>query len=32
LGFTVTNGKIIEIDAITDPERMERIAVLVLEP
>jgi hypothetical protein len=32
LGFTVTNGKIIEIDAIADPQRMERIAVLVLEP
>jgi hypothetical protein len=32
LGFTVTNGKIIEIGAITDPERVERIAAAVIAP
>jgi RNA polymerase sigma factor (sigma-70 family) len=32
LGFTVTNGKIIEIDAIADPERVARIAAAVLAP
>jgi RNA polymerase sigma factor (sigma-70 family) len=30
MGFTVTNGKIIEIDAIADPERVRRIAASVL--
>jgi RNA polymerase sigma-70 factor (ECF subfamily) len=30
MGFTVTNGKIIEIDAIADPERVQRIAAAVL--
>jgi RNA polymerase sigma factor (sigma-70 family) len=30
MGFTVTNGKIIEIDAIADPERIRRIAAAVL--
>jgi RNA polymerase sigma-70 factor (ECF subfamily) len=30
LGFTVTDGKIIEIDAIADPERVQRIAAAVL--
>lgn len=29
--FTVSDGKIIEIDAIADPERVERIAATVLE-
>jgi RNA polymerase sigma factor (sigma-70 family) len=32
LGFTVTNGKIIEIDAIAHPERVARIAAAVLAP
>jgi RNA polymerase sigma factor (sigma-70 family) len=32
LGFTVTNGKIIEIDAIADPERVARIGAAVLAP
>ena len=32
LGFRVSNGKIIEIDAIADPERVERIAAAVLAP
>ncbi len=30
LGFTVTNGRIVEIDAIADPERVRRIAAAVL--
>jgi RNA polymerase sigma-70 factor (ECF subfamily) len=30
LGFTVRNGKIVEIDAINDPERVRRIAASVL--
>jgi RNA polymerase sigma factor (sigma-70 family) len=30
MGFIVTNGKIIEITAIADPERVERIAAAVL--
>jgi hypothetical protein len=30
LGFTVADGKILEIDAIADPERVHRIAVAVL--
>ena len=31
MGFTVRNGKIVEIDAIQDPERVERLAAAVLE-
>jgi hypothetical protein len=30
LGFTVTNGRIAEIDAIADPDRVGRIAATVL--
>ncbi len=30
MGFTVANGKIVEIDAIADPERVRRIAAAVL--
>jgi RNA polymerase sigma-70 factor (ECF subfamily) len=30
LGFTVTAGKIVAIDAIADPERVRRIAAVVL--
>jgi RNA polymerase sigma factor (sigma-70 family) len=30
MGFTVTHGKIVEIDAIADPERVGRIAAAVL--
>jgi RNA polymerase sigma factor (sigma-70 family) len=30
MGFTVAEGKIIEIDAIADPERVRRIAAVVL--
>jgi RNA polymerase sigma-70 factor (ECF subfamily) len=30
MGFTVTEGKIVEIDAIADPERVGRIAAAVL--
>jgi hypothetical protein len=30
LGFTVADGKILEIDAIADPERIQRIAAAVL--
>jgi RNA polymerase sigma-70 factor (ECF subfamily) len=30
MGFTVVEGKIVEIDAIADPERVRRIAVAVL--
>ena len=29
MGFTVTGGKIAEIDAIADPERVRRIAAAV---
>src|SRR5919201_3620371 len=32
LGFTVTAGKIVAIDAIADPERVRRIAAAVLIP
>jgi RNA polymerase sigma-70 factor (ECF subfamily) len=31
MGFTVTEGKIVEIDAIADPERVGRIAAAVLQ-
>jgi RNA polymerase sigma-70 factor (ECF subfamily) len=30
MGFTITEGKILEIDAIADPERVRRIAAAVL--
>jgi len=30
MGFTVSGGKIVEIDAIADPERVRRIAAAVL--
>ena len=30
MGFTVAEGKIVEIDAIADPERVHRIAAAVL--
>jgi RNA polymerase sigma-70 factor (ECF subfamily) len=30
MGFTVANGKIVEIDAIADPERVRRIAAAVV--
>ena len=30
MGFTVTEGKIVEIDAIADPERVRRVAAAVL--
>jgi ketosteroid isomerase-like protein len=30
MGFTVSEGKIVEIDAIADPERVQRIAAAVL--
>jgi hypothetical protein len=30
MGFTVAGGKIVEIDAIGDPERVRRIASAVL--
>jgi hypothetical protein len=30
LGFTVNEGKIVEIDAIADPERVRKIAASVL--
>jgi hypothetical protein len=30
MGFTVAEGKIIEMDAIADPERVRRIAAAVL--
>jgi RNA polymerase sigma-70 factor (ECF subfamily) len=32
MGFTVSDGKIVEIDAIADPERVRRIAAAVLAP
>ena len=31
MGFTVSGGKIVEIDAIADPERVRRIAAAVLD-
>jgi RNA polymerase sigma factor (sigma-70 family) len=31
LGFTVTEGRIVEIDAIADPDRVSRIAAAVLD-
>jgi RNA polymerase sigma-70 factor (ECF subfamily) len=30
LGFTVTQGRIVEIDAIADPDRVRRVAATVL--
>jgi ketosteroid isomerase-like protein len=30
MGFTVSDGKIVEIDAIADPDRVRRIAAAVL--
>jgi hypothetical protein len=30
MGFTVAEGKIVEIDAIADPERVSKIAAAVL--
>jgi RNA polymerase sigma-70 factor (ECF subfamily) len=30
MGFTVVEGKIVEIDAIADPERVRRVASAVL--
>jgi hypothetical protein len=30
MGFTVVGGRIVEIDAIGDPERVRRIATAVL--
>jgi len=30
MGFTVTDGNIVEIDAIAEPERVRRIAAAVL--
>lgn len=30
MGFTVSKGKFVEIDAIADPERVHRIAAAVL--
>jgi hypothetical protein len=30
MGFTITEGKILEIDAIADPARVRRIAAAVL--
>jgi hypothetical protein len=30
MGFTVAEGKIVEIDAIADPERVRRITATVL--
>jgi RNA polymerase sigma-70 factor (ECF subfamily) len=31
LGFTVSRGKIAEIDAILDPERLPRLGLAVLD-
>jgi hypothetical protein len=31
MGFTVAEGRIVEIDAIADPERVRRIAAAVLD-
>ena len=30
MGFTIRNGKVIEIDAIAEPERVRRVAAAVL--
>jgi len=30
MGFTISGGRIVEIDAIADPERVQRIAADVL--
>ena len=30
MGFTIAGGKIVEIDAIADPERVQSIAAAVL--
>jgi RNA polymerase sigma-70 factor (ECF subfamily) len=30
MGFTIAQGKIVEIDAIADPERVRRIAAALL--
>jgi ketosteroid isomerase-like protein len=30
MGFTVADGRIVEIDAIADPDRVRRIAAAVL--
>ncbi len=32
MGFTVSNGKIVEIDAIGDPERLNRLDVQLFNP
>jgi hypothetical protein len=31
MGFTVAEGKIVEIDAIADPERVRRIATVLAD-
>jgi hypothetical protein len=31
MGFTVVNGKIVEIDAVADPERLRQIDLAVLD-
>ncbi len=31
MGFTVSRGKIVEIDAITDPERLARLDLAALD-
>ena len=31
LGFTISDGKIVEIDAIADPERLRRVDLTVLD-
>jgi hypothetical protein len=31
MGFTVAGGRIVEIDAIADPDRVRRIAAAVLD-
>jgi hypothetical protein len=30
MGFTITHGRVVEIDAIADPDRVRRIAAAVL--
>lgn len=30
MGFTITGGKIVEIDAVADPERVRRITAVVV--
>jgi hypothetical protein len=30
MAFSIADGKIVEIDAISDPERVERVAAAVL--